>query len=371
MAGCSDTHRTSNAADPPTTAVMRRSLPAAPRAPARTSAAARNVYAWTTPSHLSPAVAGVPARVYVPNTMSNTVDVIDQATMRVVAQYPVGNEPQHVTPAWNLRTLYADNDQGNSLTPIDPRTGLPRGPAIPVDDPYNLYFTPNGRYAIVVAERLERLDFRNPDTMALLRSVSVPCHGVDHLDFTADGAHALASCEFSGQVIGFDTATGAVTKTIKLPWPNARPQDVKLSPDGRSFFVADMMTNGVWVINAATDKVSGFIPTGRGAHGLYPSRDARFLYVSNRDEGSVSVISFATMRVVQKWVIPLGTPDMGGVSVDGSVLWLSGRYAHEVYAISTRDGRLLARIQVGIGPHGMCVWPQPGRYSIGHTGNMR
>jgi DNA-binding beta-propeller fold protein YncE len=158
---------------------------------------------------------------------------------------------------------------------------------------------------------------------------------------------------------------------VNLPWPGARPQDVKLSPDGRSFLVADMMTNGVWVINAATDKVSGFIHTGRGAHGLYPSRDARFLYVSNRDEGSVSVISFATLRVVRTWAIPLGTPDMGGVSVDGSVLWLSGRYSHEVYAISTRDGRLLARIQVGNGPHGMCVWPQPGRYSIGHTGNMR
>ena len=62
---------------------------------------------------------------------------------------------------------------------------------------------------------------------------------------------------------------------------------------------------------------------------------------------------------------------MGGVSADGRVLWLSGRYDGEVYAISTRTGKLLHRIQVGNGPHGMAVWPQPGRYSIGHTGILR
>jgi hypothetical protein len=66
-----------------------------------------------------------------------------------------------------------------------------------------------------------------------------------------------------------------------------------------------------------------------------------------------------------------GSPDMGGVSADGNVLWLSGRYNREVYAISTRGGRVLARIPVGAAPHGLCVWPQPGRYSLGHTGILR
>ena len=149
------------------------------------------------------------------------------------------------------------------------------------------------------------------------------------------------------------------------------PQDVKLSRDGRVFYVADMMANGVWEVNGDTFTVTGFLHTGGGAHGLYPSRDARFLYVSNRSAGTVSVISLRTKRVVATWTIPGGSPDMGGVSADGNVLWLSGRYDAEVYAISTRTGRLLARIPVGSGPHGLCVWPQPGRYSLGHTGIMR
>jgi YVTN family beta-propeller protein len=96
------------------------------------------------------------------------------------------------------------------------------------------------------------------------------------------------------------------------------------------------------------------------------------LYVSNRGEGTISLIGFADRRVVEKWTIPGGgSPDMGGVSADGKVLWLSGRYNSVVYAIDTTNGKLLARIKVGRGPHGLCVYPQPGRYSLGHTGVFR
>jgi DNA-binding beta-propeller fold protein YncE len=150
------------------------------------------------------------------------------------------------------------------------------------------------------------------------------------------------------------------------------PQDVKLSPDGRVFYVADMRAGGVWLVDGDAFSVIGFVATGRGAHGLYVSRDSRVLYVSNRDEGSISVLSFASRKVVATWHLPGGgSPDMGGVSADGRVLWLSGRYNRQVYAIDARNGRLLARIPVGAGPHGLCVWPQPGRYSLGHTGVLR
>jgi YVTN family beta-propeller protein len=146
---------------------------------------------------------------------------------------------------------------------------------------------------------------------------------------------------------------------------------VKLSPDGTVFYVADMRSGGVWEINARSFAIEGFLPTGAGAHGLYPSRDARLLYVTNRAAGTISVVDFTTRAVVNTWTIPGGSPDMGGVSADGKVLWLSGRYNASVYAISTTDGRLIATIPVGDGPHGLCVWPQPGRYSIGHTGITR
>jgi DNA-binding beta-propeller fold protein YncE len=319
---------------------------------------------------LAPAARRARPLIYVPNSMSNTVEEIDPRTYRVVREFPVGILPQHVTPSWDLKTLYVLNDIGNSITPIDPVNGVP-GKPIPVTDPYNMYFTPNGRYAIVVAERMQRLDFRYAHTFALHRSLPVPCRGIDHMDFSADGSYAVASCEFSGQLVKVDMAHERIERVLQLRAP-ASPQDVKLSPDGRVFYVADMATGGVWLIDARRMRRLRLMPTGAGAHGLYPSRDSKRLFVSNRDEGSITVISFRTRHPIAKWRLPGGgSPDMGGLSADGRVLWLSGRYDGEVYAIRARDGRLLRRIPVGQGPHGLAVWPQPGRYSIGHTGILR
>jgi YVTN family beta-propeller protein len=365
-----------------------------------------NLYSEVAAGHLSPAVADALPRVYVPNLQSNDVYVIDPEMFKVVDRFAVGPEPQHIVPSWDLKTLWVNNNGkrsgGGSLTPIDPRTGKP-GPAIPVEDPYNLYFTPDGRAAIVVAERLKQLDFRDPQEMTLQLSLPTPnCSGVNHADFSIDGRYAIFTCEFrGGGLIKLDVINRKVVGHLNLsraslaenlPAPDVRPveaafcsnempQDIRISPDGKVFYVADMMADGVFVVDGDAFKQIGFIPTGIGAHGLYPSRDGTKLYVTNRGShspkgrwrgpGSVSVIEFATRAVVANWPIPGGgSPDMGNVSADGKVLWLSGRYDNVVYAIDTNSGAV-AIIPVGVEPHGATVWPQPGRYSLGHTGNMR
>src|SRR2546425_1234155 len=263
-------------------------LPGMP--PGRDSA---NIYAAIGAGMLDSVARRALPLVYVPLGGEASVAVIDPHTFRVLRKFETGALPQHVVPAYDLRTLWVANDLGNTLTPIDPETGK-AGKAVRVVDPYNLYFTPDGRYAVVVAERLQRLDFRDPHTFRVL----------------------------------------------------------------------------------------GFIRTGMGTHGIYPSRDGQYLYVTNRGahtlkgarrgRGSVSVLDPVTRKVVATWPVPRGgSPDMGNVSADGTELWLSGRFDQEVYVFDTKTGRLLHRIPVGRGPHGLTVWPQPGRDSLGHTGNMR
>ena len=230
-----------------------------------------NVYADAGAGMLSAAVRGQRQLIYVPNLGSNTVSVIDPHTYRVIDTFPVGGGPQHVVPAYDLQTLWVNNDIGNSLTPINPRTGRP-GPPVPVTDPYNLYFTPDGKYAIVMAERLRRIDFRDPHSMALRHTLHVSdCKGVNHADFSADGRYFVATCEFNSRLIKVDTERQAVVGEIQLS-SLAKPQDVKLSPDGKVFYIADMVANGVWEVTGSPFKTIGFIPTGRGTHGLYPSR---------------------------------------------------------------------------------------------------
>ena len=377
-----------------------------------------NLYSEIVAGRISPATAGALERVYVPNRGANTVSVIDPATLKVVDTFKVGINPQHVVPSWDLKTLWvANNAEGRtdgSLTPIDPKTGKP-GKQIPVEDPYNMYWSPNGQFAIVVAEEFKRLDFRDPQTMAMKFSIAVPsCAGINHADFSIDGKLAFFTCEFNGSLTKIDLVNRAVLGTIKLSQYYARPevleqlaqpgkkprlipdvsqlggticttpgmpQDVRASPDGKTYFIADMMADGVHVVDGESFKQIGFIATGVGAHGLYPSRDGKSLYVANRGsnqirgkplgKGSVSVIDFASRSVVKTWPIEGGgSPDMGNVSADGKFLWLSGRYDNVVYRFSTDTGAV-DQVKVGREPHGLTVWPQPGRYSLGHTGNMR
>ena len=377
-----------------------------------------NLYSETAAGRISPSTAGALQRVYVPNRGANTVSVIDPATLKVVDTFKVGINPQHVVPSWDLKTLWvANNAEGRtdgSLTPIDPKTGKP-GKQVPVEDPYNMYWSPDGQFAIVVAEEFKRLDFRDPQTMDKKFSVPVPsCAGINHADFSIDGKVVFFTCEFNGSLTKIDLVNRKVLATLKLSPYFARPevleqlakpgkkprlipdvsqlggticttpgmpQDVRASPDGKTLFVADMMADGVHVVDGESFKQIGFIATGVGAHGLYPSRDGKSLYVANRGsnqirgkplgKGSVSVIDFATRTVVKTWPIAGGgSPDMGNVSADGKHLWLSGRYDHVVYRFDTASGAV-DQVKVGREPHGLTVWPQPGRYSLGHTGNMR
>ena len=355
---------------------------------------ASNVYAAAGAGMVSAAAKSALPRVYVPNHRTNNVTVIDPATMKVVDEFASGLSPQHVVPAYDLSRLWvannADGTTRGSLTPIDPTTGRRLGPNVAVDDPYNLYFTPDGAAAIVVAEARHRLDFRDPQTMVMKSSLEVPtCPGINHMDFSADGRYLLATCEDAHSLVKIDWIGQQVLGTLDLG-ADSLPQDLRLGPDGKTFFVADMMGNRLQLIDGDALTVKGSVDLaasgGFGAHGIYPSRDAKLLYVANRGsaargagpthaKGSVSVFDVAASKVVANWPVPNGgSPDMGGVSADGNQLWLSGRYDNEVYVFDTVAGKMITRIPVGPQggePHGLCVWPQPGRYSLGHTGNMR
>ncbi len=344
----------------------------------------QNLYSEIAAGKVSPALADHLELVYVPHVQSNDVYVIDPRSFKVVDKFKVGLNPQHVVPSWDMQTLWVTNNAERttkgSLTPIDPRTGKP-GPPIAVHDPYNMYFSPDGKSAIVVEEAEKRLAFRDAKTMEMQYLIPTPrCAGINHADFSIDGTFAIFTCEFAKSLVKVDLVNRKVVGYLRLS-KGGMPQDVRVSPDGRRFFVADMHADGIFVIDGETFKEVGFVRTGKGTHGIYPSRDGKKLYVANRGShrihgarggpGSVSVVDFATEKVEATWPVPGGgSPDMGNVSADGKTLWLSGRYDHVVYAFDTTTGEAKV-IKVGIEPHGLAVWPQPGRYSLGHTGNMR
>jgi DNA-binding beta-propeller fold protein YncE len=339
-----------------------------------------DVYSQTRAGMIRADVAREPAYLYVPDSHGTSVTVINQRTRRIVRVLHAGYLSQHVVPAYDLKRLFVTSSVSNELVAISPKTGR-LGHTRSVPRPYNLYFTPDGKAAIVMVEQHDIVRFSNPRTFKSIAEVSAPgCHGPNHADFSANGRFFVVTCEFSGELLKIGTLSHRVLGRLKLPPPmhgmagmgSSMPQDVRLSPDGTTFYVADMGTDQLRLISAKTFRQVKAIRMPSHPHGIYPSRDGRFLYVSDRGAGEVSVVNPRTRRIVATWTVPGGgSPDMGGVSADGSMLWLAGRYDGVVYGFATRTGKLVAKIAVGGSPHGLVVWPQPGRYSLGHTGNIR
>jgi YVTN family beta-propeller protein len=360
-------------ASPTASASAAQTSPSPTSQPTATPVPPGGIYAATVSGELDPRIANLPPRVYVPNENSGDVTVIDPRTFKVIGTFKTGLSPEHITPDWDLSKLYVNNMGGSKLTVVDQNTARPIG-NINVPYPYNLYFTLDGSKAIVVddfmtAQYIDNngLAFYDRKTWKFLKFLKIPFTGVDHLDFSADGSFLLATCETSGMAVKVDTRTMTITGSVRV---GGLPLAIRLSPDGRFFFIANQGLSGVNVVDAKTLKVVRFIRTDTGAHGLGIGRDTTKLYVTNRIAGTISVIDFATQRVIAKWKAG-ASPDMVAFSPDGSQMWVSNRYNGTVDVFNPETGAVIKTIATGENPHGLIYWPQPGRYSLGHNGDMR
>ncbi len=367
LTACGPTSQVHTSAPPATSAASQAPLPGP--APPSNDAVGADVYAAASAGELAPAARTAKSLVYVADAAGNGYDIIDQKTMKLVRHRvtTTGNSgPQHVAPGWDLTTLYVTNSAAGTVTPVDPRTGA-SGTATPIADAYDLSFTPDGRYAVVIAKDKQELDFLDPHTFAPVSAVKLNCPGPESIDYSADDRYAVVSCEFGGRLIRIDLSTLTVTGTLNI---GGMPERVRLDPLGQVFYVADLSAGGLHEIDAATFQQIGFLPTGRGTHDIVVSRDSRSLYVTNRTSGTVAVVDVVSRKVTATWKVG-GSPDLAGLSANGDVLWTADTYGNTVYALSTKDGTVLAKIPVGNNPLGLTVWPQPGRYALGGTGTVR
>lgn len=387
LAACSTTEQSTPAEPAASVAGGSSSSPSASEAPADSPDGSAAPSAEATPSEppiggiyagpasgvLDPRVADLPHRVYVPNETSNDVAVIDPQTFEVVGRITAGAAPEHISPDWDFSKLYVSNMNGATLTVIDPATQQATE-TMQVPFPYNLFFTPDGSKAIVVADYLgadmvadNGLYFYDRETWELLKFVQVPWPGVNHLDFTADGRYLMVTCESAGAVVKIDTVEMEIVGAVEV---GGSPLDIRLDPDGDVFYVANQGTHGVDVIDPETMTAVGFIPAGNGAHAFAFSRDVSRLFLTNRLGNTIDVIDLDSRTIVDSWPAG-GSPDMATVSPDGSQLWVSNRFHGTVNVFDPATGEMLATIATGGNPHGLTYWPQPGTISLGHNGNMR
>jgi YVTN family beta-propeller protein len=284
------------------------------------------------------------------NSRDATVSLIDQQTFREISRVDVGKEPHHLYPTPDGGRLIVANAMSNDMHLLDPSTGKLLGRIRGIDDPYQIGFSPDNKWFVVNALRLDRVDIYGWDgrDKRLVARVPLP-RTPSHQWFSPDSRFVYVTLQESDEVAAIEVATATVAWKVKV---GRQPAGIVVTPDGRHLMVGVMGEDYVEVIDLQTRRTVHRIVTGRGAHNFRGVGDKRHLLVSNRVENTVSIIDMATMSVVGTIAVP-GGPDCMELSADGKLLWVTMRFARQVAVVDLPARKLLRTIPVGRSPHGI------------------
>lgn len=297
-------------------------------------------------AHAAPAAAKT---VIVLNSDDDSLSVIDGGTYKETSRVHIGRAPHHLIVTPDGRTLIIAMSEGNQLLFIDRPSGTVAR-TIEVSDPYQIGFSPDGKWFVSNSLRLDRIDVYDARTYRLkfrLPARSMP----SHIAFSPDSTTVYVSLQGSDRLIAIQLATGKVLWNEPV---GRQPAGVLMRKSGK-ILVAIMGSDHVAEIDPADGKVLRRIKTGRGAHNFQVSPDGKKLYVTNRVAGTISVLDNGTLAVTGTLQAPGGPDDMV-LSPDGNELWVTGRWHEWVDVINTASGALKACIPVGRSPHGIFLY---------------
>lgn len=297
-------------------------------------------------------VAGGAARadsVIVLNSDEASYSILSRSTRMEIARLPVGREPHHLIVTPDGKEVLIGSTATNELTGLDIKTGERKRVVKDIIDPYHLGFSPNGKWFVTAAYRLDHVDIFHADGYRLAGRIFID--GLpSHMAFDADSKTVFVTLQQSGRLAAFDLAT----QTLKwnVPVGNA-PAGVIMLPDDKRLLVALTGEDGVVVVDPKDGAVKGNLQTGKGAHNFWPKGDGRHYFLSNRVEGTVSLIDTKDDLKVAGSVRVPGGPDCMDITPDGKELWVTQRFLRRVAVIDIDQMKVVASIPVGKSPHGV------------------
>ena len=299
---------------------------------------------------------GVQAAVpplFVLNSLDANVSVIDPVTWTETARIATGKEPHHLYLTPDEKSLIVANALGDTLTFVDPRTAQVQRTVRGIVDPYQLRFSPNMKWFVTAANRLNHVDFYhwNGQDLTLVRRVATS-RTPSHLWIDSRSTMVYATMQDSDELVAFDLATQTIRWRTKT---GPMPADIYGSPDDKHLFVGLTGGNAVEVFDVSGPGPASInkLQTGNGAHAFRSAGNGRHLYVSNRVANSISKIDMLTQQVVESYPVP-GGPDCMDLSADGRFIYVSSRWARKLSVVDTEAKRVVRQVAVGKSPHG--VW---------------
>ena len=307
----------------------------------------------------SPAHAGHP--IFVLNSLEANVSVIDPVTWKETRRIPTGKEPHHLYLTPDEKSVIVANAGGDSLTFIDPRTAEVQRVVRGTLDPYQLRFSPDMKWFVTVANRLNHIDIYRWDGKDLTLAKRIPSGKTpSHIWIDTKSTTAYATMQDSDELVAVDLATQTLKWRVKT---GAMPADVFGTPDDKHLLVG--MTGGdhveVFDVSGVQPKRVKSIPTGAGAHAFRAVGDGRHVFVGNRVANTVNKIDYMKLESVSQFKAP-GGPDCMEVTADGKLLLVSSRWIKKMSVIDIATGELVRQVKVGKSPHGIWTLDHAKRY---------
>ncbi|WP_322404881.1 beta-propeller fold lactonase family protein [Massilia luteola] len=288
--------------------------------------------------------------VVVLNSRDATVQLLDQATGADNGTFAVGKEPHHLMATPDNKSLIVASSAGNELVFLDPVTGKVQRRLPGVLDPYQIGFSPDQKWFVSAALRMDHVDIYRYDGANLTLSKRLPLARMpSHIAFDANSTTAFVTQQGSDQVSAIDLRTQAVKWTLPV---GKLPAGITMTPDDKYLLVGIMGSDYVEVIDWRAQKTVKRIRTGDGAHNFRAAGDRRHVFVSNRVQNSINIIDQVTLENVGMIPVP-GGPDCMELTADGKTLWVTLRWIKKVAVIDVASRKVIKLIPVGRSPHGV------------------
>ena len=286
--------------------------------------------------------------VLVLNSEEASYSILSRSGRTELARLPVGREPHHLIASPDGKEVMIGSTATNELLVLDSKTGEKRRVVREIIDPYHLGFSPNGKWFVTVAYRLDHVDILHADGFKLAGRIFLD--GLpSHMAFDAESKTVFITLQQSGRVAAFDLATQTLKWNVAV---GNTPAGIIMLPDDKRLLVALTGEDGVVAIDRKDGNVIGRLQTGKGAHNFWPKGDGRHWFLSNRVEGTVSLLDTQDMKVAATIKVP-GGPDCMDITADGKELWVTQRFLRRVAVVDMEQLKVVASIPVGKSPHGV------------------
>ena len=288
--------------------------------------------------------------VIVLNSEEASYSVLSRSARIEMARMPLGREPHHLVMTPDGKEVLVASTVTNELVVLDAKTGDRRRVVRDIVDPYQLGFSADGKWFVTAAYRLDHVDIYRADGFKLVGRIFI--EGMpSHLGFDKDSKTVFVTLQQSGRVVAFDLATQMIKWNVEV---GKAPAGVAMLPDNKRLLVALTGEDGLVVMEPKDGSVTGRLQTGKGAHNFWPKGDGRHWFLSNRIEGTVSLIDTQEMAVVSTIRVP-GGPDCMDITPDGKELWVTQRFLRRIAVVDMATLRVVGSIAVGKSPHGVFI----------------